>query len=135
MFKSPPPPPLLPLPPPVWSSYIYQAKPFRVAALGLNEITNLTVSHVALLRTEFLKKITIRKWWWCWRFEHLPKYCNPSIVLYIKQQTYKLIVHILLQVHSIPAYAFTSRYIPTTQQNLTKLTVQKCETFLNGSLH
>ena len=32
----------------------YRAEPFRVAVLGLNEITGLTVSHTALLRTEFL---------------------------------------------------------------------------------
>jgi len=33
----------------------YRAEPFRVAVLGLNEITSLTVSHTALLRTtEFL---------------------------------------------------------------------------------
>jgi len=30
------------------------AEPFRVAVLGLNEITGLTVSHTALLSTEFL---------------------------------------------------------------------------------
>jgi len=32
----------------------YRAEPFRVAVLGLNEITGLTVSHLARLRTEFL---------------------------------------------------------------------------------
>jgi len=32
----------------------YRAEPFSVAVIGLNEITGLTVSHTALLRTEFL---------------------------------------------------------------------------------
>jgi len=52
------PPPIPPHPPrPDYNLYscpTYPARPFCIAILGLNEITGLTVSHAALLRTEFL---------------------------------------------------------------------------------